>query len=127
MSINSFSDISAATADVVTSSTDAIVQVFGRPRRPASGFLVAPDRVVTTSHSVEWDEHTRVRAADGRVLPAEIAGRDAHSDLVLLRVPGLGQHPLSDTDTLPRTGTLALVVGRAWDGHLAATPHTLLA
>jgi S1-C subfamily serine protease len=125
MSITSFSELSTAAADVVTASTDAIVQVFGRPRRPASGFLVAPDRVVTTSHSVEWEDHTKVRAADGRVLPAEIVGRDQQADLVLLRVPGLGQHPLADADALPRTGTLGLVVGRAWNGHVRARLTTI--
>lgn len=125
MSITSFSELSAAAADVVTASTDAIVQVFGRPRRPASGFIVAPERVVTTSHSVEWEDQTKVRAADGRVLPADILGRDAQADLVLLRVPGLGQHALADADALPRTGTLALVVGRAWNGHVRARLTTV--
>jgi serine protease Do len=125
MSSTAFADFSAAAADVVAAAANSVVQVHGRPRRPASGFIVAPDRVVTTSHPVEWDDHTRVRAADGRVLPAEIAGRDAQSDLVLLRVPGLGQHALADADALPRTGTLALVVGRAWNGHVRARLTTI--
>jgi S1-C subfamily serine protease len=125
MSITAFSELSAAAADVVATTADAIVQVHGRPRRPASGFVVAPDRVVTTSHSVEWEDHTKVRAADGRVLAAEVAGRDARADLILLRVPGLGGHAFRDADALPRTGTLGLVIGRGWSGHLRARLTTL--
>jgi serine protease DegQ len=125
MSLTSFSELSAAAADVVAAAADGVVQVHGRPHRPASGFLVAPDRVVTTSHSVEWEDHTKVRASDGRVLAAEIAGRDAQADLVLLRVPGIGDRALPDADALPRTGTLGLVVGRAWSGHLRARLTTM--
>jgi S1-C subfamily serine protease len=122
---NLFSELSAAAADVVSAAGASVVQVHGRPRRPASGFIVAVDRVVTTSQSVEWEDHTKIRAADGRVLSAEVAGRDVRTDLVLLRVPGLGGPPLQEDASLPRTGTLALVVGRAWSGHLRARLTTI--
>ena len=74
---NLFSELSAATAAAVSAVADRVVQVHGRPRRPASGIVIGPDRVVTTNHSVEWeDEHLVVRVADGNKLRAEIAGRD---------------------------------------------------
>lgn len=120
-----FSQVSAAAADVVAATASAVVQVHGRPRRPASGFLVAPDRVVTTSHSVEWEDHTKVRASDGRLLSAEVAGRDERSDLILLRVPGLGGQAIPASESLPRTGSLGLVIGRSWSGHLRARLTTL--
>lgn len=122
----SFSDLSTACAEVAREAASSIVQVHGR-RRPASGIVIASERVVTTSHSVEWEDQTRVRTADGRLLPAEVAGRDAQLDLVLLRVPGLQAAAVTAAgDGLP-TGTLGLVVGRTWSGHLRARLTTITA
>jgi serine protease DegQ len=116
-----FSELSAATAASVAAVADRIVQVHGRPRRPASGIIVGPDRVVTTNHSVEWeDEHLTVRAADGKKLRAEVAGRDPRLDVVLLRVAGLGDSAIASSSAETPTGSLALVVGRTWAGRLQA-------
>ncbi len=116
-----FSELSAATAASVAAVADRIVQVHGRPRRPASGIIVGPDRVVTTNHSVEWeDEHLTVRAADGKKLRAEVAGRDPRLDVVLLRVAGLGDSAIAFAAAETPTGSLALVVGRTWAGRLQA-------
>ena len=119
-------DLSAACEQVARDATASVVQVHGR-RRPASGVVIAPERVVTTSHSVEWEDHTRVRTADGRLLPAQVAGRDAQLDLVLLRVPTLEGHALTVADSALSTGTLGLVVGRTWSGHLRARLTTITA
>ncbi len=116
-----FSELSSATAAAVSAVADRIVQVHGRPRRPASGIVVGADRVITTSHSVEWeDEHLIVRAADGRKLRAEIAGRDPRLDVVLLRVAALATSPIAFSSTPTPTGSLALVVGRTWAGRVQA-------
>jgi len=127
MSTNtSLIDLSAACEQVARDATASVVQVYGR-RRPASGVVIAPERVVTTSHSVEWEDHTRVRTADGRLLPAQVAGRDAQLDLVLLRVPALEGHAPTVSEAAPSTGTLGLVVGRTWSGHLRARLTTITA
>jgi S1-C subfamily serine protease len=116
-----FSELSAATAAAVAGAADCVVQVHGRPRRPASGIVIGPDRVVTTDHSVEWaDEHLVVRAADGRQLRAEIAGRDPRLDIVLLRVADLAAAPIAFSSAATPTGTLAIVVGRTWAGRVQA-------
>lgn len=116
-----FSELSSATAAAVAAAADRVVQVHGRPRRPASGVVIGPDRVVTTNHSVEWeDEHLVVRAGDGRKLRAEVAGRDSRLDIVLLRVPDLGGAPIAFSSSPTPTGTLALVVGRTWAGRVQA-------
>lgn len=119
-------DLSAACEQVARDATASVVQVHGR-RRPASGIVIAPERVVTTSHSVEWEDQTRVRTADGRLLAAQVAGRDAQLDLVLLRVPTLEGHALTVAEGAPSTGTLGLVVGRTWSGHLRARLTTITA
>ncbi len=98
----------------------SIIQVHGRPRRPASGLVVAPERVLTTSHSVEWEDELKVRLAAGDLLAAQVAGRDPGTDLVLLRVPGLPSPAARLTASPADTGTLALIVGRTWGNHLKA-------
>jgi serine protease DegQ len=116
-----FSELSSATAAAVSAVADRIVQVHGRPRRPASGIIVGAGRVITTSHSVEWeDEHLTVRAADGRKLRVEIAGRDPRLDVVLLRVADLAASPIAFSSASTPTGSLALVVGRTWAGRVQA-------
>jgi len=119
-------DLSAACEQVARDATASVVQVHGR-RRPASGIVIAPERVVTTSHSVEWEDQTRVRTADGRLLAAQVAGRDAQLDVVLLRVPTLEGHALTVADSALSTGALGLVVGRTWSGHLRARLTTITA
>jgi len=116
-----FSELSAATAATVAGVASHVVQVHGRPRRPASGIVIGRDRVITTNHSVEWeDEHLIVRTAAGDKLRAEIAGRDPRLDVVLLRVAGLGDSALAFSSAPTPTGSLALVVGRTWAGRLQA-------
>ena len=122
---NLLDDLSASTQHAAATVAASIVQIHGRPRRPASGLAIAADRVVTTSHSVEWDDHTRVRTASGAIHQAQVAGRDTQLDLVLLRVPGLDATPAGIADAAPGTGALGLVVGRNWGGHLRARLTTI--
>jgi serine protease DegQ len=93
----------------------SIVQVHGRSR-PASGIVWAPERVLSTSHSVEWEEGVRVRGDNGAVLAAEVIGHDPASDLVLLRVPDLQAQPFTQAGEAVHPGQLALLTGRAWTG-----------
>ncbi|MBO1078486.1 trypsin-like peptidase domain-containing protein [Roseomonas haemaphysalidis] len=67
----------------------------GRPNPQArnvssgSGFVVAPDRVLTNRHVVDGCDRIFIRTADARMLPAVPPARvDAGLDLSLLAVPG---------------------------------------
>jgi serine protease Do len=52
-----------------------------------SGFIIRADGlIVTNRHVVEGARTVRVRLADDRVLPAEVIGTDATTDIALLRV-----------------------------------------
>ena len=110
-----WSALSRELSDAADRVTRSIVQVHGRSR-PASGIVWARDRVLSTSHSVEWEDGVRVRRHDGTVLPAEIAGHDPASDLVVLRVGNLDSPPLPHAGAAARAGDLALITGRAWNG-----------
>jgi len=116
-------DLSSACRDAAAGVNASVVQIQGRPRHPATALVVAPERLVTTSHSVEWDE-IAVRHAGGS-LTATVGGRDLATDLVLLKVPGLTVPAIRLSDRTPDTGELALVVSRSWGGHLKARLTTL--
>ena len=111
---DAFSTLSQQLADAAERLAPAIVQVFGR-KRPASGIVIGPERVVSTSHSVEWHEGIRIRTNAGKTFPADIAGHARGADLVLLKVPGLGGSAFPGAE-LPRPGQLGLLTGRAWNG-----------
>ena len=111
-----FSNQLADTAETVAAS---VVQVRAR-NRAASGLVYADNLVLTTGRVVGRDEHPEVRTADGRVLPAELAGWDPGTRIALLRVQNLNAPPLSPAP-LPRVGHLALAVGRSWSNSLTVT------
>ena len=52
-----------------------------------SGFVIDPDGyVVTNNHVIEGADEIEVNFVDGRSLPAELIGRDAETDLALLKI-----------------------------------------
>jgi S1-C subfamily serine protease len=107
-------------ADVVAHAAPSVVQVQGR-RRPASGIVYADSVVVTTVRAVGREDGLRVRAHDGTVLDAELAGWDPTTNLALLRVGGLTAPPLAPAETPARVGQLALAVARSWSNSVTAS------
>lgn len=90
-------------AAVVASAERSTVRVEGQACGrvlDGSGFAVAPDLVLTNAHVVAGEPAgaTTVLEPDGRVLPARVVLYDSRRDLALLRVPGLGERPLSFAD-----------------------------
>lgn len=113
-------ELSDALADAAARVAPSIVQVHGRPRRPAGGIVIAPGRVVTTAHSVEWDEGLKVRNHEGRTLAATVVGSHPGADLTLLDVPGLDNPALAFGRRAARIGELTLLSGRSWRGDARA-------
>lgn len=88
----------------------------GRRAALGSGFLLTADGyILTTSHELDGVDEVKVRvAATGRDYPAAIVGRDAASDLAVLKidVTGLRGATLGDSDQL-EAGDLVLALGDA--------------
>jgi S1-C subfamily serine protease len=118
---HALSTLSNQFADAVESVGRAVVQVDGRPRRPASGVVYAPELVLAADHAVERDDDLSVEAADGPAHVAQLVGRDPASDLALLRVPGLGGAPARPAPTPARLGQFVLAVGRPGGRELMAS------
>lgn len=120
-------ELSRALAAVVEQASVAVVQVEARHRMSASGILWSSDGVVVAAdHTIQRDEDIVVGLAGGERVPATLAGRDATTDLAVLRLaqpasagapaPPASRAPLqtpswSDLEDL-RVGHLVLAVGR---------------
>jgi len=83
-----------------------------RPR-VGTGFFVSPDGfLVTNNHVVAEGGEVEIRLFDGRRLTAKVVGKDARSDLALLKVDGgpFPILPLGNSDAV-EIGELVLAVG----------------
>jgi S1-C subfamily serine protease len=109
----SLSLLSDGLADAVERVSPAVVRLYGRRRRPASGVVFADGMVLTASHAVEREEDLSVELHDGRTLAANFVGRDAGSDLTVLAVEELGVEAATPVEGEARVGQLALAVGRS--------------
>ncbi|MGH7339457.1 MAG: Do family serine endopeptidase, partial [Candidatus Rokuibacteriota bacterium] len=91
---------------------------FGnQPRRPArsmgSGFVInASGHILTNNHMVANASEIRVKFSDGRELPAKVLGRDAKTDLALIKVEatGLPVIPLGNSGEL-QVGEAVMAIG----------------
>lgn len=104
--------LSDGLADAVAKIEPAVVRVYGRRRRSASGVVYADGLVLTASHSVERDEDLAVGLADGETREARLLGRDPSTDLAVLAVEGMGVGAATAADGEARVGQLSLAVGR---------------
>lgn len=82
-------------------------------RSLGSGLIINPDGyIVTSDHVVDGATEVRVKLSDGRDLPAKIVGRDAKTDLALLKidVSALPTIPLGDSGQL-QVGEPVMAIG----------------
>ena len=98
-------------AAAVERAAPAVVAVHAR-RLPSTGIHWRPGIVVTAEHTVRTAEDITVTMADGRSLPAVLAGRDPGTDLAVLRVADAGSvvATLGD-DAALKVGHMVLALG----------------
>src|SRR5438094_10222804 len=106
--------VSDALAITVEAVSPGIVRVEARRRLPASGLVWSRDGViVTTHHAIERDDNIRVGLHGGQALAATLVGRDATTDLAVLRAASAEIEPpaWAEAETLG-VGHLGLALGR---------------
>ncbi len=90
-------------------------------RVEGSGFLYAPERVMTNAHVVAGVTNPVVAVSDGRRLPATVVLYDPRRDIAVLRVPGIGGRPLALGSPVA-AGASGAVAGYPQDGPFTAVP-----
>jgi S1-C subfamily serine protease len=106
-------DLSNALARETDRAAGSIIAVHTEARGSSSGVVWRAGVIVTAEHALRRDEEIQVTLPDARVVSAALVGRDASTDLAVLRCAE-GPAPVaefSDTATI-KPGGLALVVGR---------------
>ena len=109
---------------VVQSVRQEVLKVTGVARAcsrriEGTGFVYAPERVMTNAHVVAGVRDPEVEVAAGRRLRGTVVLYDPDRDVAVLRVPGLRVQPLAFA-AQARTGDDAIVVGYPQDGPFRA-------
>src|SRR5580700_8144325 len=106
-------DLSNALARETDRAAANIVAIHTESRGSSSGVVWRSGVIVTAEHALRRDEEIHVTLPDGRVVPATLAGRDASTDMAVLKcaeaVSPVAE--FAEASTI-KPGSLALVVGR---------------
>ncbi|HZU61325.1 MAG TPA: trypsin-like peptidase domain-containing protein, partial [Solirubrobacteraceae bacterium] len=87
-----------------------------------SGWVAAPQVVVTNAHVVAGETDTTVQVGGNPPsLAAQVVDFDPHDDVAILRVPGLRERPLT-LAAQPSSGTGVAILGYPLDGPFDAEP-----
>jgi S1-C subfamily serine protease len=106
--------ISNQLADAVQAAGAWTVRVQARRGPPASGIALAADLVLTADHVVDpsREDQIKIGLPDGSEVSGSVVGRDPATDVAVLRIASGSLTPASAAAQEPRTGALALVVGK---------------
>jgi S1-C subfamily serine protease len=105
-------------ASAASRTASSLVLLRGRRGRAASGTVIDPQSFVVSDHLLDADDEVRARIENGEVV-ARVVGRDAGTDLALLRVDGGTLTPVTFAADAVRLGEIVLAVGRTWTGLVA--------
>jgi S1-C subfamily serine protease len=88
-----------------------------------SGFVFAPERVMTNAHVVAGVDDPQVEIGPGSLLPADVVVFDPDTDVAVLLVPGLERAPLQfQTSPAGQADDDAVVAGYPQDGPYTTEP-----
>ena len=115
--------LSTELADAVERAGRSTVAIHARRRIPSSGVLWRPGIVVAASHTVRRDDDITLTLPGGGTVAASLAGRDAGTDLAVLRLSdgAAGGTPATPApEDAARVGALVVAVGRPGDSVTAS-------
>ena len=117
-SFSDLSDFSAEITKAVETAAKSIVAIDARPRVATSGIVWREKGIiVSTNHTIRRDENITVAFSDGRTSTATLIGRDAGTDLAVLKIDDEeiadSVQPAEITETTKvSVGNIVLAVGR---------------
>jgi S1-C subfamily serine protease len=119
-------DPTLATDPVVAATRPSVLKIRGVAQScqkvlEGSGFVVAPNRVMSNAHVVAGSDSVTVEE-DGQTYDASVVSYDPSADISILDVPNLPSPPLQFDMQEARTGTDAVVMGYPGGGDFNATP-----
>ncbi|MGB6686800.1 MAG: trypsin-like peptidase domain-containing protein [Terracidiphilus sp.] len=118
---NAWSQLSESFSQTIEALEGSVVAVYGGGRSTSSGVVWRPGVVVTTHSSLGHRETVKVIHGEEPV-SAQLIGRDAGTDLAVIRVPSEELKPvdkLAERDV--RAGEIVLSVGRSRLGDISAS------
>ncbi len=112
--MSELTNLSNQLADAVQAAGAWTVRVQARRGPAASGIALAADLVLTADHVVDpsREDAIRVGLPDGSEVGASVVGRDPATDLAILKIAAGSLTVARAASGEPRTGALAIVVGR---------------
>ncbi|WP_018603543.1 acid resistance serine protease MarP [Mycobacterium sp. 155] len=119
-------DASLANDAVVAATRPSVVKIKGvapscQKVLEGSGFVVAPNRVMSNAHVVAGADSVTVEV-EGKSYDASVVSYDPNADISILDVPNLPAAPLSFAEEAAPQGTDAVVMGYPGGGDFLATP-----
>ncbi|WP_395245932.1 MarP family serine protease [Agromyces sp. MMS24-K17] len=124
----------APTGDVtdpeILAATASVVRITGTAFEcgsslAGSGFVVAPDRIVTNAHVVAGVDEPMVEAPGGAVAAGRVVAYDVDQDLALIAVDGFDVAPLGLADP-PGVDAEAAIAGYPFGGPFQLRPATVV-
>jgi S1-C subfamily serine protease len=112
--MSELTNLSNQLADAVQGAGAWTVRVQARRGPAASGIALSADLVLTADHVVDpsREDAIRIGLPDGSEVGGSVVGRDAATDLAVLKIASGSLTPAKAASGDPRPGALALVVGR---------------
>ncbi len=114
-------DLSPQFRKTVLAARGSILKIFSDAPQcsrgiEGTGFVYAPERIVTNAHVVAGTRTVRVQLAAGDTLTARVVVYDPDRDVAVLAVPGLTAAPLKFANMDATTGDPAAVIGYPENG-----------
>ncbi|MDQ2792307.1 MAG: acid resistance periplasmic serine protease MarP [Pseudonocardiales bacterium] len=111
---------------IVRQAKASVLKVRGRARScsralEGSGFVVAPQRVITNAHVVAGTDQVQVEISPNNALDATVVSYDPEVDVAILKVPGLRAPVLPLAPKPAISGLSGLVLGYPLDGPYTAS------
>src|SRR5262245_62675441 len=85
---NSLTVVSDQLVRAVQKAGQSVVALDARRRFPASGIWWRPGVIVTAEHAIKRDEEIGVQTSEGKAGSALLVGRDAGTDIAVLKMGG---------------------------------------